>query len=380
MNLAAFVRPLRTRAALGLRPLTVPVMVLVPIGVALGPAGAAIITLDALTHLDVVISVALATLGVFVGIAFGTQEGRVTRLVLAATLEGSVTLVAVAAATYFLLQAWEMPLLIPPVIAAVALGIAASASAAPFVAAGYDRAREIAARVADLDDVLPILASGVVLSLIVPGSASVARDVMVALATGVAAGVSGWLLFERSDAAERGVFVIGTLALLGGIAGYLGVSPLIAGMAAGFVWARTPGHSDRIAAEDLRKVQHPLVVLLLLTAGASLEADMAGIWLFAPYVLFRLAGKLLGGWVASRLAPAVAPSDLCAYLVPPGVLGIAFALNLQQVAGDTAGPLLFAVTLGAVASELVALVVTPASPEPRRGASPEPRRGVANVS
>lgn len=361
--LAGLVAPLRTRAALGLRPLTAPVMVLVPIGVLLGPSGTAIITLDALTHLDVVISVALATLGVFVGIALGTQEGRITRLVLAATLEGSVTLVAVAAATYFLLQAWAMPLLIPPVIAAVALGIAASASAAPFVAAGHDSAREVAARVADLDDVLPILAGGAVLSLIVPGGASVARDVTVALATGAAAGVSGWLLFERSEAAERGVFVLGTLALLGGIAGYLGVSPLIAGLAAGFVWARTPGHTDRIAADDLRKVQHPLIVLLLLTAGASLQADMAGIWLFAPYVLFRLAGKLLGGWLASRLAPAVAPSDLGAYLVPPGVLGIAFALNLQQIAGDTAGPLLFAVTFGAVASEIVALVVTPACPE-----------------
>ena len=357
--LAGLLRPLRTRAALGLRPLTAPVMLLVPIGVLLGPSGTGIITLDALTHLDVVISIALATLGVFVGIAFGTQTGHVTRLVLAATLEGSVTVVAVAVATHFLLQAWQMPLLIPPAITAVALGIAASASAAPFDVAGQNRAREIAARVADLDDVVPILASGAVLSLIVPGGGSVARDLMAALATGAAAGISGWLLFERSEAAERGVFVLGTLALLGGVAGYLGVSPLIAGMAAGVVWARTPGHTDRIAADDLRKVQHPLVVLLLLTAGASLEADMAGVWLFAPYVLFRLAGKLLGGWVASRLAPAVAPSDLGAYLVPPGVLGIAFALNLQQVAGDLTGPLLFAVTLGAVASELVALVVTP---------------------
>lgn len=358
-GLAALVRPLRTRAALGLRPLTAPVMVLVPIGVLLGPSGSAVITLDALTHLDVVISVALATLGVYVGIALGTEESRHTRLVLAATLEGSVTLTAVAAATYFLIRAWEMPLLIPPIVAAVALGIAASASAAPFVAAGHDRARQIAARVADLDDVLPILAGGVVLSLIVPGNSSVTRDVTVAIVTGAAAGVCGWLLFERSAAAERGVFVLGTLAVLGGIAGYLGVSPLIAGMAAGFVWARTPGHTDRIAAEDLRKVQHPLVVLLLLTAGASIQADMAGIWLFAPYVLFRLAGKLLGGWLASRFAPAVAPSDLGAYLVPPGVLGIAFALNLHQIAGDTAGPLLFAVAFGAVASEVVALVVTP---------------------
>jgi hypothetical protein len=352
-------RPLRTRAALGLRPLTAPVMVLVPLGALLGPRGTALITNDALVHLDVVISVALATLGVFVGIALGTQEGRVHRLVAAATLEGGVTLGAVALATWFLLDAWQMPLLVAPAVAATALGIAASASAAPFVGAADDRARKVAARVADLDDVLPILAGGIVLSLVVSGAEHVLRDVAIAMAAGLAAGVSGWLLFERSDAAERGVFVLGTLALLGGVAAYLSTSPLVAGLAAGFVWARTPGHTDRLAADDLQKVQHPLVVLLLITAGAALTPGTAGIWLFAPYVLFRMAGKLAGGWLASRIAPGVAPADLGAYLIPPGVLGIAFALNLLQAGGEAAAPLLFAVALGAVVSELVALVVTP---------------------
>ena len=363
-GLGSLAHPLRTRAALGLRPLTAPVMLLVPIGVLLGPSGAALITRDALTHLDVVISVALATLGVFVGIALATQKGRVTRLVTAATLQGGITLVAVAAATYFLLQSWGLPLPISPMTAALALGIAASASAAPFVDAGHDRAREVAASIADLDDVLPILAGGLLVSFVASGAEHLLRDLVVTLAAGLAVGVSGWLLFEDSDTAERGVFVVGTLALLGGVAGYLATSPLMTGLAAGVVWARTPGHTDRLAADDLRKVQHPLVVLLLVTAGASLEADMAGVWLFAPYVLFRIAGKLVGGWLASRVARGVASSDLGAYLIPPGVLGIAFVLNVRQVAGDAAAPLLVAVSLGAVVSELVALVVTPV---PREG-------------
>jgi hypothetical protein len=75
--------------------------------------------------------------------------------------------------------------------------------------------------------------------------------------------------------------------------------------------------------------------------------------------VFRLAGKLIGGWTASRVTAGVAPSDLGAYLVPPGVIGIAFALNLQQIAPDSAGSLVFAVALGALASELLALFVTP---------------------
>lgn len=354
------VSALRTRAALGLRPLTAPVMVLVPIGVLLGPYGTGILSTSALSYLDVVISVALATLGVFVGIALGTQQGRVKRLVSAATVEGSVAAIAVAGATFFLLRAWNMPLLLSPALAAAALGIAAAASAAPYTSSGSNNhAQQVAARVADLDDVVPIVAGGVVLSLVVSGNEGVLRDVAITIVAGLAAGVSGWLLFEHTDATERGVFVLGTLALLGGLAGYLGVSPLLAGLSAGFVWARTPGHTDRIAADDLQKVQHPLVVLLVLTAGAVLEPTLAGVWLFAPYVLVRIAGKLLGGWAASRIAPGTAPSDLGAYLIPPGVLGIAFVLNLRQVAGDAAAPLVFAVTCGAVASELASLLVTP---------------------
>jgi hypothetical protein len=59
------------------------------------------------------------------------------------------------------------------------------------------------------------------------------------------------------------------------------------------------------------------------------------------------------------VAPGIAPSDLGAYLIPPGVIGIAFALNLQQVAQEPARSLVFAVAIGAIASETLALVVTP---------------------
>lgn len=353
--------PLRTRAALGLGPLTAPVMILVPAGALLGPAWTGLISVAALTHLDVVISVALATLGVFVGIATGTQKGPIQRAVMASTTEAVVTATVIAAATYLLLDAWRIPLGFPAAVVALTLGVAGSASAAPFITSGEDRAREVAARVADLDDILPIVGGAVILSVAASGGHLVTRDILIAIAAGAGAGVSGWLLIERSDVAERGVFVLGTLTMLGGLAGYLGVSPLLAGMAAGLFWALAPGHADRVAAADLRKVQHPLVVLLLLTAGASLRPDMAAVWLFAAYVLFRLSGKLLGGWFASRIAPEVAPSDLGAYLISPGVLGIAVALNLQQVEPEAAAPLLFAVSLGAVASEFLAVIVTPDS-------------------
>jgi hypothetical protein len=351
---------LRTRAALGLSPATAPVMVFVPLGIVLGPAGANLVTVTVLGHLDAVISIALATLGVFIGIAAGTQRGGVRRLMAASSMEALLTIAVVTGALYLLLRIWNMPLALPALLVAVALGICASASAAPSVEAADERARQVAARVADLDDVLPIVAGGLVVALVAGSDRPAALGAIAAIGMGLAVAAGGWLLFEQSAGAERGVFVLGTLALLGGCAAYLEASPLLCGLSAGWFWALTSGHTDRVVAEELRKVQHPLVVLLLLAAGASVQLSTAGVWLFAPYVVFRIAGKLLGGWAASRVAPGVAPSDLGAYLIPPGVIGIAFALNLQQVAPESAGALVFAAALGAVASELLALVVTPA--------------------
>jgi hypothetical protein len=223
-----------------------------------------------------------------------------------------------------------------------------------------DEARQIAARVADLDDVVPIVLGAMVLAYVGPTDTSLWWKLGSTIGLGLAIAVCGWLLLERAKgAAERGVFVLGVLALLGGAPAYLQLSPLLAGLAAGWFWVAAPGGCDRLVTTELRKVQHPLIVLLLITAGAWLGPNLIGVWLFVPFVVFRLAGKLLGGWAASRIAGGATPTSLGAYLVPPGVIGIAFALNLHQVATDGAAALVFAVTVGSVASEAIALVVTP---------------------
>jgi hypothetical protein len=46
------------------------------------------------------------------------------------------------------------------------------------------------------------------------------------------------------------------------------------------------------------------------------------------------------------------------------VIGIAFALNILQISQDAALPIVFAVSIGAIVSELLAVVVTPVPPEP----------------
>ena len=157
------------------------------------------------------------------------------------------------------------------------------------------------------------------------------------------------------------MFIAGILALIGGTSSYLGLSPLLAGLVAGVLWVWLPGHADRVVREDVQRVQHPLLVVLLLVAGASCTLSREAIWLSAPLVLFRLTGKLAGGWLATRLHGRVSAGELGLHLVTPGLLGIALALHLLQVVRTPGmSAILTAVVVATLASEALALVLRPA--------------------
>jgi len=249
-----------------------------------------------------------------------------------------------------------------PIIAlAIAFGLCASASSATSADPDSEPVAGVATRVADLDDVLPIVL-GTAAFLLLPGLGD--RDPWVLAAApiviGVAVGAIGWLVFERAESgAERAVFVLGALTLAGGAAAYVGTSPLGVGLVAGLTWTILPGAADRIVQADLQKVQHPVVVLLLVTAGALTVPSTAALWLLTPYLLFRMSGKVAGAWLSARIVD-VSAADLAAYLMSPGVLAVAFALNFRQMLpapdGDT---LMSTVAIGTAAFELFALAVVP---------------------
>jgi hypothetical protein len=267
-------------------------------------------------------------------------------------------------AAVYLLRAWQMPIDLTVLATGLTLGVCAAASSAGAAELSSDPVHQAATQVADLDDVLPVLVGGMLLAYMrEPGVTGTLALTGFTAGIGLVISLAGWLLFERTSGdAERGVFVLGTVLLLGGSTAYVGLSPLLAGMAAGAFWTFSAGEADRIILRDLRRFQHPLVVLLLLTGGASIVPSIQALWLLVLFVLFRLAGKLMAGWLASRLVPDVAPADLGAYLIPPGVMGIAFALNVHQVTGSaTATALVTAVVIGSVASEILALLALPAA-------------------
>jgi hypothetical protein len=334
----------RVSASLGLRSLPVPALAYIPLGYLLGSRHLNLLSPTVLDHLQVVIWLALATLGVFVGIAIDLRSALSRRLVGASSIQAIVTAVLVGAVAAVFTAIWRIPSANPVAAVPIALGICAAASAALLRRPSQDESLIIG--IADLDDVIVILAAGVLfVSHTVPSHASLAQAGVITATLGTLIGMVGWLLFEgaKSDA-ERGVFVLGAVVLAGGTAAYVGLSPLLLGMVTGIVWRWTPGHADRVVRSALDAIQHPLLVLLLVLTGAMLQVTITAIWLLTVIVIARFAGKLLGSWAAVRVLGHLAPPQLGARLMPCGVLGVATAMHFQALAGNPAGGLVLSVT------------------------------------
>jgi hypothetical protein len=114
---------------------------------------------------------------------------------------------------------------------------------------------------------------------------------------------AGWILCAPgSSVDERRVFSIATVLLLGGVADYRSVSGLLLGWVAAGTW-RLAGTTDLDGIRrDVAYVEHPIMALLLVTAGAHVifswqVAMIAGI---AAVILF-LAVRLLRDRPIARL-------------------------------------------------------------------------------
>ena len=87
------------------------------------------------------------------------------------------------------------------------------------------------------------------------------------------------------------MFVLSALLLVGGAADALSLSALLGGLVAGVFWRLAGRQVRETINRHVLFVQHPLIVLVLLVAGAraNLTAEAAG--LGVAYALLRAAGK-----------------------------------------------------------------------------------------
>lgn len=339
----------------------VPVVLILMMGVALGPEGLAIITPTVLAVLDPVIPVAVAALGILAGLEF-TRPAAPNRwsLLGRASLESLLTGVLVALGVWLIMPAspdfdssrvW---------LIAVMAGVCASMSAT-LPDADPDRLRPAAIRMRDLDGLLPSIAGAIVLAFLHSYSplASLGLTAQAAIIALLISATAWLLLADTSPSTEQRVFSITALLLIGGIADYLSLSALVGGLLAGLFWGYVGGVARDCIERDVRYLRHPLVVLMLLTAGA--KTTFAG-WILilaVVYLVLRITGKLLGGWLARQGRGVAIPDSVGATLLPPGIFGIAFAIDASSMMEGSSAAVLAAAVLGSIGSQLVAALWRP---------------------
>ena len=198
---------------------------LVLIGILVGPYGLNLLSASVLQLVDPIVAMALAMVGVFVGLTFNTRRAR-----------------------------------FDPAIALVVTG---------------------GLTVAGLRETTPV---GLVVLIL--ASAGIAGIVAVAC----------WLLVRQADSErEQQVFAAGSLLLLGGAAAYLSLSALFAGFLAGVVWNIAGDLAKPRIVRDLDRFHHPLLVLMLLVAGASITMSFEALVLATILAFMQFLPERSGG-------------------------------------------------------------------------------------
>ncbi len=355
-------RTRRWRGLLGWSATSAPVALLLTVGIAFGPRGINLLSSATLPLLDAVVPVALAAVGVLVGVGVGDARADDRRVFGAACLAAAVTMLVVSAGFAVVPFAATSSITRPFWILILTSGICAATSLT-LPAGNSLEVRTPTHRVKEFGVLLPMVAGALVLAWLGEGS-SAGAAVLLARACGVtlALAAAAWLLLTRaSSETEERVFAVSALLLVGGVAAALALSALFGGLVAGLFWRYAGRHPRETISRDVLFVQHPLLVLVLLVAGARAEFSPASLALGAAYVVLRGVGQLGGATLAAHVAGVNAPHDLGRHLLPPGVFGVALALNAVGIVGANASMLLAAVVAGTIGSELVARFLPPRS-------------------
>ncbi len=154
---------------------------------------------------------------------------------------------------------------------------------------------------------------------------------------------------------------IGFVLLGAGIAGWLGLSPILTTMAMGSAVASLARHHER-PFHALEGVEWPVLILFFVLAGASLEVDSLTIVgeLTALYVLLRGVGTYVGTRVGARFAGAdlALRRWLGLALFPQAGVALGMALLASQRFPELAPIVLPVVLASTVILEIVAPIIT----------------------
>jgi Kef-type K+ transport system membrane component KefB len=253
---------------------------------------------------------------------------------------------------------------------AIVLG-ACAAPAAPVAAVAIARsagsvAASIVARVTALNDVAGVVVLALVCAFFRPADAMSAWRLphvawlFVTLGMGGVLGILTYVLVRTAKGLpEEVAYLLGAVALSAGMAGYLGLSPLVAGAIAGALLTNLPHERMRELRETILQLERPLYLIFLLVAGALWDPTAWQGWLLVPvFVVARVGAKVVGAQIAVRAGPAELPDarTLGLALSPQSPIAIATIVSFATLtigSHETFVPwMMTAVIGGAVLTEL----------------------------
>ncbi len=132
------------------------------------------------------------------------------------------------------------------------------------------------------------------------------------------------------------------ILLLGGVAMYLQVSFLLAAMVMGAVVVNL-ADKETPHLHEIESIEEPFLVLFFLIAGAALNfsAGLELFYLLLLFVVFRLIGRYLGGWlVPTRYLKRRYKNILGISLLPQAGVAMGMALVASQTYPEIAGVIL----------------------------------------
>lgn len=188
------------------------------------------------------------------------------------------------------------------------------------------------------------------------------HDLGGALLLGLAVGVPAAFLTGRVAAGEPlQAEAMGIVFLTSGLAIWLEVSFLIAGMTAGAVIVNLARHHER-AFHEIEHLQWPFLLLFFLLAGASLQvgALMEIGWIGLSYLCLRVAARLVGGPIGGRLS-AIPRNEAMLYgpsLLPQAGVAVGMALVAGEAFPDWSGDIMALAIASTVIFELVGPPIT----------------------
>ncbi len=289
------------------------VTLLILFGVAVGPSGLDLLPRAFQDWYEFLASVALTMVAFLLGgkLSFATLRSRGKTI-----LAVSLTVVILTA----LLVGIGLIAIGTPVPMALLLAGIATATAP---AATQDVVRQTRAKGPFTDTLLAVVAVDdawglVVFSLLLAVAKGIAGDGALvilghglwelggALAVGAAVGLPAAFLTGRLKPGEpMQAEALGLVFLCAGLAIWLGVSFLLAGMVAGAIVVNLAKHHSR-PFHEIEHIEWPFMVFFFVLAGASLRLDsLHDIGLIGlAYLVLRTLARVLGGWIGGIVADA----------------------------------------------------------------------------